>query len=67
MKNTKRERKQHPQRTLYFANETHARDDALREKKLEDKLNSLYALQDRFPDDVDIVTEIEELERELNY
>ena len=38
---------------------------ALDEKKLEDRLNNLYALSDRFPDDLDIDTEIDELEKQL--
>lgn len=68
MKNTKREQDQKTQKTRkphYFSNETHARDDALREKRLEDKLNNLYVLLDRFPDDLELEKEIAELENEL--
>ena len=49
-----------------FKNETHARDDALREKKMEDRLNNLYALSYKYPDSPEIEQEIEELERELD-
>ena len=52
-------------RNRSFTNETHARDDATRKRNLEKRLNNLYELQDRFPSDIDIVTEIEELESEL--
>lgn len=51
----------------WFKNEAHARDDALREKNLEDRLHNLYDLQNRFPDDIEIEQEIEEIERELDY
>tara|TARA_Y100000593_G_scaffold42861_1_gene82019 strand:- start:12244 stop:12414 length:171 start_codon:yes stop_codon:yes gene_type:complete len=50
-----------------FKTEGDAYRDALREKHLEDKLNNLYALSDRFPDDIEIEQEIEELEKELGY
>ena len=65
MKNAEKKQKKNGRRTHYFANEIDARDDALREKNLEDRLGNLYALQERFPEDIDIEQEIEELEIEL--
>lgn len=46
-------------------NEIQAYRQALEEKRLEDRLNNLYALSDRFPDDLDIDAEIDELEKQL--
>lgn len=50
-----------------FHTEDEAREDAIREKRLEDKLNNLYVLLDRFPDDTETEQEIEELEKKLRY
>jgi len=50
-----------------FKTEEEARLDALQEKLWEDKLNHLYDLADRFPDDYQIGQEIAELERKLDY
>tara|TARA_Y100001973_G_C5200244_1_gene337107 strand:- start:2651 stop:2851 length:201 start_codon:yes stop_codon:yes gene_type:complete len=54
-----------PKRSRSFTNETNARDDNARKSNLEKRLNNLYELQDRFPSDIEIEQEIEELEREL--
>ena len=54
-------------RVKKFKTVVDARESATREKNLEDRLHNLYALQDRFPDDIETEQEIQELEDELNY
>ena len=50
-----------------FKTEREAYIHAVREKNLEDRLNNLYVLSDRFPDQLEYQREIEELEEELGY
>ena len=64
MKKT-RGKQNRPRRNHSFTNETHARDNDARKSNLEKRLNNLYELQERFPMDVEIEREIEELEKEL--
>ena len=54
-------------RTVSFNTEEEAYKDALRQNKLEERLNNLYDLADRFPEDEEIEKEIKELEEELSY
>lgn len=54
-------------RTINFKTEEEARKDALRENKLEERLNNLYDLVERFPEELGYETEIEELEQELGH
>jgi hypothetical protein len=60
-----REKQKRLKRNRSFTDETHARDEDARRGNLEKRLNNLYELQDRFPSDVEIEQEIEELENEL--
>jgi hypothetical protein len=66
MKSIKGKHKKGKRQNLSFSNETHARDDAQREKNINRKLNHLYALAEKFPEDAEIEREIEELETELS-
>jgi len=54
-------------RRIDFETEEDAHSDALRENKLEERLNNLYDLSYRFPEEIEIEQEIEELEKELGY
>ena len=45
--------------------EEEARKDALRENRLEERLNNLYDLAERFPEELEYETEIGALEQEL--
>jgi len=54
-------------RTTNFRTGDEAYKDALREHRLEERLNNLYDLADRFPEDTEIEEEIKELEKKLGY
>ena len=54
-------------REIDFKTEEDAYSDAVREKRLEDKLNNLYDLAYRFPEIAEYEEEIKEIEEELDY
>tara|TARA_B100001971_G_C17668939_1_gene276539 strand:- start:252 stop:428 length:177 start_codon:yes stop_codon:yes gene_type:complete len=54
-------------RKIDFETEEDARNDAVRESKLEERLNNLYDLSYRFPEMTEYEEEIKEIEEELGY
>ena len=66
MKKSKAKSQKNKRQILSFCNQTHARDDSARNDKINRRLNHLYTLADKYPEDVQLEEEIEELERELS-